>query len=337
MVKKSEKNSGAGYARPPLARMLKVHQALVDGNYPNCRRLADDLEVCGKTIQRDIDFMRDQLGLPIEYDAQRFGFYYTEPVSSFPTVQISEKDLFSLYVAQKAVAEYRGTSLERPLADALARLTEGLRDEITVNLQDWDASFSFRSAGTSPTDVERFELLAGAIRHRQVVSFSYRSLKSPEAGLRQVHPYHLTCVDHLWYLLAYDCDREALRTFALPRMGGVEVGNETFERPSDFSPAQVLGGSFGVFSGSGKEYQIRLRFDSFAAQLIRERTWHESQKIREHRGRELTLELTLASLPEIRRWILSWGGHVQVIGPAVLKEMVIESHREALRGYLKSG
>ncbi len=289
--------------------------------------------MCGKTIQRDIDFMRDQLGLPIEYDAQRFGFHYTEPVTNFPTMQISEKELFSLYVAQKAVAEYRGTSLERPLADALGRLTEGLRDEITVNLQDWDASFSFRSAGTSPTDVERFELLAGAIRRRQAVSFSYRALNSPQAGRRQVHPYHLTCVDHLWYLLAHDCDREALRTFALPRMGEVEVGEETFERPADFSPSQVLGGSFGVFSGTGKEYKIRLRFDSFAAQLIRERTWHESQQVHEHRGGELTLELTLASLPEIQRWILSWGGHVKVLNPAVLKDNVLQSHREAIDRY----
>jgi predicted DNA-binding transcriptional regulator YafY len=333
MVKKVEKKSGHGHARPPLVRMLKIHQALQAGSFPNCRQLAEEQEVAGKTIQRDIDFMRDQLSLPIEYDAGRFGFYYTEPVTSFPTMQISEKELFSLYVAQKAVAEYRGTSLERPLADALGRLTEGLRDEITVNLQDWDASFSFRSAGTSATDVERFDQLSGAIRRRQEVRFSYRTLKNPKAERRQVHPYHLTCVDHLWYLLAYDCGRKALRTFALPRMGKVEVGKEHFQRPADFSPAQVLGGSFGVFSGSGKEYRIRLRFDSFAAQLIRERTWHESQQLREHRGGELTLELTLASLPEIQRWVLSWGSHVKVLGPALLKERVMESHREALKQY----
>jgi predicted DNA-binding transcriptional regulator YafY len=47
----------------------------------------------------------------------------------------------------------------------------------------------------------------------------------------------------------------------------------------------------------------------------------------------LTLELTLASLPEIQRWVLSWGSHVKVLGPALLKERVMESHREALKQY----
>ena len=56
------------FSRPPLARMLQLHQQLQAGSFPNCRKLADELEVSTKTIQRDIDFMRDQLGMPIEYD-----------------------------------------------------------------------------------------------------------------------------------------------------------------------------------------------------------------------------------------------------------------------------
>lgn len=45
-----------------------------------------------KTIQRDIDFMRDRMGLPIDYSPQRYGFYYTEPVDAFPTLQITEEN-----------------------------------------------------------------------------------------------------------------------------------------------------------------------------------------------------------------------------------------------------
>jgi predicted DNA-binding transcriptional regulator YafY len=56
------------YCRPPLERMMRMHQRLKAGRYPNCRKLADELEVSAKTVQRDIDFMRYRLGLPIEYD-----------------------------------------------------------------------------------------------------------------------------------------------------------------------------------------------------------------------------------------------------------------------------
>ena len=65
--------------------MMRMHQRLKAGRYPNCRKLPEELEVSSKTVQRDIDFMRYRLGLPIEYDQLHFGFYYTEPVSSFPT------------------------------------------------------------------------------------------------------------------------------------------------------------------------------------------------------------------------------------------------------------
>jgi len=45
---------------------MRLHEKLRAGAFPNCRKLADELEVSTKTIQRDIDFMRDRLGLPIE-------------------------------------------------------------------------------------------------------------------------------------------------------------------------------------------------------------------------------------------------------------------------------
>ena len=63
-------------ARGPLERITRVHEELEKGRFPNCRKLAEALETSCKTIQRDIDFMRDRLNLPIVYDPQRFGFYY---------------------------------------------------------------------------------------------------------------------------------------------------------------------------------------------------------------------------------------------------------------------
>lgn len=64
------------FSRPPLVRMAAVHEELQSGQFPNCRKLAEALECSAKTILRDIDFMRDRLGLPIVYDPQKFGFSY---------------------------------------------------------------------------------------------------------------------------------------------------------------------------------------------------------------------------------------------------------------------
>ncbi len=79
--------------------MLRIHQALQSNKYPNTVRLSRELEVSGKSIQRDLEFMRDRLNLPIEYDKARYGYYYTQEVSAFPTVQITEGEIVALLVA----------------------------------------------------------------------------------------------------------------------------------------------------------------------------------------------------------------------------------------------
>ena len=74
------------HSRPPLQRMLRIHEAIQSGKYPNAAKLARELEVSTKSIHRDLEFMRDRLDFPLEYDARRFGYFYTEPVRSFPTL-----------------------------------------------------------------------------------------------------------------------------------------------------------------------------------------------------------------------------------------------------------
>ena len=68
--------------------------------------------------------------------------------------------------------------------------------------------------------------------------------------------------------------------------------------------------------------QIVLRFSGRAAQLVRERNWHSSQQIQQLADGNLELSLTLNSLDEIVRWILSWRKDCEVVSPANLRREV---------------
>ena len=103
----------ASLSRPPLERMLRIHEELRRGALVNCTRLVKLLEVCRKTIVRDIAFMRDRLALPIEFDPQIQAYRYTQPVNAFPTVQVTEGELLALLVARRALEQYRGTPFHR--------------------------------------------------------------------------------------------------------------------------------------------------------------------------------------------------------------------------------
>jgi proteasome accessory factor B len=312
--------------------MHRLHDLLSNEQPVNCQQLGKDFEVSYKTIQRDLDFMRDRLNLPIEYDPTRYTFRYTGRVEAFPLLQVSEGEILALFVAQKVLAQYHGTPFEKTLGSAFQKLTGALKETVSFDLGEWGSDYSFRVTGASAADLEVFRLLARAIVQRQEISFSYQPLRATAPETRTVHPYHLANIDNAWYLLAHDPQRAQIRTFALPRIQKPALTKKTFDRPRGFSAEKELKGGFGVFAGTGK-YLVKIRFDSFASRLVRERDWHPTQKIREIKGGGIELEMTLGALEEIERWVLSWGDHAKVLGPKALIESVAKRIRLMQQAY----
>ncbi len=304
--------------------MMQLHAHLKAERFPNCRKLAEELEVSSKTIQRDIEFMRDRLGLPIEYEPLRFGYYYAEAVTSFPNIEVSEGEIAALFVAQKALAQYSGTPFEKPLRTAFRKITDGLTDRISFTWSELDDVISFRTAGATVADLQLFETLSEAVLQSVEIEFDYRKLNSAAHERRVVQPYHLASIENQWYLFAFDIARKQLRTFALPRMRNATASARHFRRPANFSVAAMLSESFGVFSSSGK-HRVRIWFDAFAARLVAERKWHESQRIRSAAEGAIVVDLELGSLEEIERWVLSWGTHARVLAPESLVDRVKEA------------
>src|ERR1043166_218460 len=110
--------------------------------------------------------MRDRLDLPLEYDSHRFGYHYTGEVNAFPTVQITEGELFALIVAEKALQQYRGTSFEKPLLSAIKKMEQSLPNIISLHLSDIEQSISFRTRAEPILDLRTFDTLAKATAAR---------------------------------------------------------------------------------------------------------------------------------------------------------------------------
>jgi len=161
------------------------------------------------------------------------------------------------------------------------------------------------------------------LKDRRVLKFQYRNLDAEKAQARLVHPYHLGCIDNHWYLFAFDVKRDAMRTFALPRLKSPEITAERFNIPKKFNLSEYLKGSLTVFKGDA-DYEIVVDFDSWGADLIRGRKWHASQEITELPRRQLRLRLRLNSIEEAERWVLSWGSHATVVRPQALANRLRE-------------
>ncbi len=317
-------------SRLPLQRMMRIHQAIQSGKFPNASYFARELEVSVKSIHRDLAFMRDGLGLPLEYDKTRFGFYYTKPVSSFPPIRVNEGELFALVVAEKALQQYRGTDFEKPLLTAIRKIQESLPDTVSLNLAEWDKIISFQTRAEPLLDLNVFDQLRKAATERQQLQLAYRKPGQRQAETRTVDPYHLANINGEWFLFAFDHLRKDIRTFVPSRIKGVRRTGRTFERPDNFSLETRLRDSFGVHSAEG-EFEVIIRFSEMVADYIREKRWHPSQQLVELKDGGVELQLKLSSLQEVERWVLSWAGKATIIKPPELAEMVKRSAENILK------
>jgi predicted DNA-binding transcriptional regulator YafY len=315
-----------GARRAAIERMHRIHQLLQNKEYPNSPKLAAEFEVAKRTVKRDIEFMKDRMNLPIGFNIRQNGYFYTEPVERFPELPMSEADVFGLFVASKAIEQYRGTPFQRLLDRAFRRLTGWLDESVKFSIGSLDRVISFRPFAPEDADLEAFEVLAKGVRERRVVTFTYRNHGALAGQKRQVHPYHIAYVDNRWCLFAFDVKRQAMRTFVLCRMSRPRVTATPFEVSKKFDLNEYLRDSFSLFKGrDGDDYEVAVDLDAWAADEVRGRRWHESQQLTELPGGMLRVTMRLNNIEEVEKWVMSFGTHATVVRPNALRDRLRQS------------
>jgi predicted DNA-binding transcriptional regulator YafY len=195
-----------------------------------------------------------------------------------------------------------------------------------------DCATRFRNSGLGKTDLAVFNGLSAAVLRQEEVTFDYRKPGDARKSPRHVRPYHLANRENLWYLIGFDLERAALRTFALPRIADVVVTKKPFTRPADFSPEKFFASALGVLGGTG-DFRVVIRFAAAVAERVREREWHESQEMRELPDGALELRMRLGALSEVEQWVLGWGAAAEVIEPKELRDGVRKTVAELAAKY----
>ena len=313
-------------SRPPLARVMFIHNSILARKKVNAASLAAAFGVTRWTVLRDVDFMRNDWGLPLEFDGSRNSYIYTGPVREVPTAQITEGELLSALLIRQAIETYRGTDLYAQLATSFEKITAGMRDTVSFTPNAEAAALSLKSCGAGKNDLKVFHVLSRGVVQERELTFAYRKPGEPQAELRRVQPYHLANRDNLWYLVARDLDRGALRTFAVPRIARPRLRREKFQRPADFCSKKYFTTALHALGGTGC-FRVVVRFSGATADRVAEREWHETQTLRWLKGGGLEFSMTLGAVAEAERWVMGWGTEAEVVAPKQLRESV---HHTAL-------
>ena len=321
--------------KPQYRRLLFIDRAIRAGRHPNCSSLGEEWEVSPRTIQRDVDYLKYELDAPIEYDAQRHGFYYSDRTWFLPSVMLSEGDLLAVLLGRQALDMYRGLPVAADLGRVYAKLAELLPDKIAVAPEYIGARFSFHNAPARIIEPEVWRRLLQGLLHQRVLETTYQSPSAGRPRPHVIHPYHVANLEGEWYLLARDERWPDVCQYAVARFRRVTVTDRPFEVPADFDGARLLANRFGryVHHRAGRAVPVRLRFDADLATYVREKQWHPRQQVKARRGGGLDLSFPVADPRDVLAWVLGFGAHVRVIAPSTLRDAVRTAHATAAQQY----
>lgn len=333
MREKSPRHPAAAReARPVFTRIHRIHRLVAAGACPSVASLATDLEVSERTIQRDIEQLRN-LYAPLVYDRTRNGYRY-EGEYSLPRLQLTAGELAVLLIGQRLLADLAGTPFAQAARQVVDKLPLLLDEEVSVDLSPFAEEISFgvpKVRGDAQRLARHFDLLAAAAAQRRTVDMRYYTATRDAVTDRKFDPYHLRNEAGAWYAIGYCHLRDAILIFAVDRIERLALTDARFEKPADFDIKDYLGHSWGL--ERGREYLVRVAFDAEQARWIRERTWQEGQTLTETPDGGVILAVRVSGLEMIKRWILGFGRHAKVLEPAELAGMV----RDEARGILGQG
>ncbi len=318
--------------KPQYRRLLFIDSKLRENSYPNSVSLAQEWEVSSRTISRDLDYLRDELGAPIEYDRAHNGYYYTEPNNRLPTVPVCESDLFAVCIAAKALKQFENTPLHARLQSVFAKLQQSLPGKVNADPSWLEERILIFPESTTVIEPEVWETIAAGVRQNRQVRIKYKTLGAPRPVSRTIDPYYLVNYSGEWYASGFCHRRDSIRTFAVSRIRAAELLSEPFLMPAKYDAETMFGDRFGIHWQEEKQ-TIRIQFNANIAPFIRERQWHPNQRIEKQPDGSIILEFSTNHVSEVKSWVLSWGAAARIVSPEGLTAEIAKELSLAASNY----
>jgi predicted DNA-binding transcriptional regulator YafY len=315
-----------------VIRQWKILKTVEAGRYTTAADLAAAYSVTERTIRRDIEALQEA-GFPL-YDDRTDGRKVWRLVDGYKqrlTQSFTLAELAALYFGRNMLSFLGGAPFAQDLESAFGKITEALPARSLPYLARIQELFSARPDPAKDYSKKQ-DVIAGlidAILHQRQAKIAYFSFNSRRTKSYTIDPYRLVYYRGGLYLYARAHEYAEVRTFAVERVQGIEVLDEEFEIPADFNVSEYARGAFGI--AGGKPETVELQFAQEMAGYIRERVWHESQRMEDLPDGSVRLVLQVAPGWELKSWIKGFLPHVRLLKPAALRDE-IAGELEAARG-----
>lgn len=316
-------------------RFYKIEMMIRSRGCVSFAELKAALEVSPATLKRDLQYLRERMDAPIEYDAAdngyRFGQQWRGQTHELPGVWFSEKELHALLTMHQLMAglDEQGV-LNRHLQPMLDKLIGMLGGEAGEG-QEMTRRIKLISTARRRVPSAHFETVGSAVVKRQRLKLRYRK-RGPgggEVSERVVSPQRLVHYRNTWYLDAWCHASKGLRRFALDAMEAAESLEGTAARSLPLKQLEdELDQGYGIFAGGDPQWATVV-FSGQSAPWVASEEWHPGQRSAWLPDGRWQLELPFVDSTELLMDLLRHAGQVEVVAPRSLREAFARRLNEA--------
>jgi predicted DNA-binding transcriptional regulator YafY len=309
-----------------IERVTLLHRVLKAARYGRTiEELEADMGVSRATVYRDLEFLRDVLGAPLNTDELRRWSYARDEFAPFelPGLWLNAEELYALVLTRQIVEGSTGKTddaddslLGASLVAAQDRIEKLLGDK-AVNLK----RLRVLRHNHRKVDDQVFRSIATATLERKVLRFDYRARSTEEPTTRSVHPQRLVHYRDNWYLDAFDDTRDALRSFALDRISQIQLVDKTARDVDDATLDAALTNGYGIFSGAARN-TATIVFSPHAARWAAEERWHSNQIGKFLSDGRFELKVPYSNGRELLMDVLRYGPDAEITAPVPLREQM---------------
>ncbi|HEV8404257.1 MAG TPA: WYL domain-containing protein [Candidatus Limnocylindrales bacterium] len=316
-----------------LTRLVAILQAHPEGM--RTADIADRVDMSVRTVYRDLNAIEGELNLPVWSDDGVWGIDSTK--AFLPPLNLTQQEAMAVVLSARLMVRYVD-KYDPDLAAAFEKLERGLPPALAEHVERTLDVLS--KAQRDERFSDNVHLLTKAWAERRVVTFDYAPARY-EGGAAPRHPivqpYLLepSLQTHALYLVGFDVEKKALRTFKVERIGTASLMPQTFDPPDAATTTSALRAAWDIIADQPLA-EVALRFAPAVADRVRETTWHPTQTVASESDGSLLWRATVSGTIEIRLWILQWGDDVEVLAPASLRDDVAATHRRAAERYATS-
>ena len=316
-------------------RIYALHKMLSAARHPVARaRIEAEFECRRGVISRTINYMRDHLGAPIEYDAKLHGWYYDRNASDhpyeLPGLWFNAHELQALAALSQLIGDLQPGLLEEQLRPFQKRIEQLLADKQFGNGQLKQKirllGMGVRNGGDS------FQKCAEGVLQRKQLLFEYHSRGKDEINQRTVSPQRLVHYRDNWYLDAHCHLRDELRNFSIDRINSIQLLDTSAQQIDEEILSNHFADAYGIFAGKGDNSAV-LHFNEYRARWVSEERWHPKQQGRFLEDGRYELRIPYGKADELIMDILKYGPDVEVIEPQSLRDAIQKRLESALKNY----